>query len=828
MQHNLDKESFIANEYGDNYLYSVNRERFNQSGSRAVFQDVFEGKLFHENTLYFVIGTDSGMLANYVDDRGVPSGSRYVFIEPPVLLKKIAPCLKLNNKRIRFAPPGKAILVAESQSKLGTAYYAYHNKIKIVESLCAVDDAIGLYRDIKFDFEEHLAYHIHKSTVVMNSRPHIRNRIYNAADAVYPLLSFRNFFDGKQALVLSAGPSLELNLNWIKEKRNSFVVIAVSRIAGKLAEYGIQPDFVVTVDPTSFMFHLSKGMLGLKNSMLLYSAYASPMLVGQWLGPAAYIGDRLPWDSPLNLENCQTVEPSVTHTAVGIARWFGCSRVILIGVDLCYTVEGKAYTSDPMVVASGIPIGFDLIKVITNSGGKAYATPDLIKQIESMTGLAKELQKEGVELYNPSPDSAQIPGIEYVDLNNITYADFKKSAYEEALEVFGDQDIESYLSAVHAEFEVALDALEMIISISNKALEILSNENQKSVLDHTFAGRSLQQYKMILSNEKMGRVVKSYGWAEFAKISEILDLTKDVESSELVDQYARQSHEMFFHATIKSARELLLLINEGLYRCNTRILEYAESPDVSALLEAWRKSHQPRRGLGWASKHPQLVPSDSIINNDFKALEVLFNKQLASIDKNLQRSISKKTELKYAIDKLNKAFEVKDMEMLDLLTSITKNHSDKEAPLYADLVAAIKYEALANHAEAIPIYESLADCENLAIRRMALEHIFHMAASSNNLDAVKHSLKMLSEISPDHKLVYSDVLAMNGEMAAAIMIIDSYLSKYNNDVVALLKKAALMEQVDMNKEANDIYTKILKIDADNTEARRKLVALETN
>ena len=62
---------FITNGFGDELLYEVNRNTFNRLGANALYAQQYGKSLRQEDTLYVVVGTDSGLLPRWLKDQGV-------------------------------------------------------------------------------------------------------------------------------------------------------------------------------------------------------------------------------------------------------------------------------------------------------------------------------------------------------------------------------------------------------------------------------------------------------------------------------------------------------------------------------------------------------------------------------------------------------------------------------------------------------------------------------------------------------------------------------------------------------------------------------------
>ena len=57
-----------------------------------------------------------------------------------------------------------------------------------------------------------------------------------------------NFFNDKPILYIAAGPSVDENLEWIKDNQDRFFIVCVAKVFRKLVAYDIQPNMVSTLD----------------------------------------------------------------------------------------------------------------------------------------------------------------------------------------------------------------------------------------------------------------------------------------------------------------------------------------------------------------------------------------------------------------------------------------------------------------------------------------------------------------------------------------------------------------------------------------------------
>ena len=142
------------------------------------------------------------------------------------------------------------------------------------------------------------------------------------------------------AIICSAGPSLDKNIQLLKSSRKGFFLIAVATALKPLLHHGIQPDVVISIDPDeltirSFDFFRDSG-----DTWLVYNA-AVPNTI-----PKIFPTRKMAFDLDVHLAkwfNKHSDEKgslgktsSVAHSALNFAEFLACSPVILIGQDLSF------------------------------------------------------------------------------------------------------------------------------------------------------------------------------------------------------------------------------------------------------------------------------------------------------------------------------------------------------------------------------------------------------------------------------------------------------------------------------------------------------------
>jgi predicted O-methyltransferase YrrM len=174
-------------------------------------------------------------------------------------------------------------------------------------------------------------------------------------------------FGGVAAFVLAAGPSLNRNLDELRPYRDRALVIAVDTALRPSLAAGIEPDFVVGVDPgEANLRHLAVGAVPARTHLVAEPSLA-PGSFDAFVGRVfTFRVDRhhpWPWLQALGVDRAQLLAwGSVLTTALDLAVRLGCNPVVLFGADFAYTdgqpyCRGTAYEEGwAAEVAAGVPL----------------------------------------------------------------------------------------------------------------------------------------------------------------------------------------------------------------------------------------------------------------------------------------------------------------------------------------------------------------------------------------------------------------------------------------------------------------------------------------
>mgnify|MGYP003957980953 FL=1 len=344
---------FTANNYGDHYLQEVNGSSFNKLGAHAYLSDSFDSILLKKERLYIIVGSDSSQIPQYLLKKGIPAESEYLFIETDELYSPIKevfpkhPQLHLCRERDW----------KQKSEELGFPLHIQCQSATLVRSSGASHNYHKEYPPLFEAINQH--YQSASAEVSANSNPFHFYKVgfTNLAENRYNISTLEDQFKGKTAILVGAAPSLDQHTEWIQQNQKHLYIFTVSRLAEKLHNLGIIPDFIVTVDPLIDSFYLGKEAIKFEEkSILIHSYHANPQFVSQWGGEQLFTGFRYPWKTAQNDDGSEQTGSTVSNAALDSAITMGFSQILLAGIDFCFNNKGYTHASNTGPAATQAPM----------------------------------------------------------------------------------------------------------------------------------------------------------------------------------------------------------------------------------------------------------------------------------------------------------------------------------------------------------------------------------------------------------------------------------------------------------------------------------------
>jgi hypothetical protein len=157
-----------------------------------------------------------------------------------------------------------------------------------------------------------------------------------------PIDVYENKYKDKPAIIVSAGPSLERNIDELKNINNEMLIISGGRTLRSLIDKQITPHLLTVADPGEISYELVKGYIEDLNVPLLFYEGTNEKVVEKHRGDKIFFSnnnfiDKIAEKTLVSF----SVGGSVSHSMTACAIYMGCNPIIFIGQDLAYTNERK-------------------------------------------------------------------------------------------------------------------------------------------------------------------------------------------------------------------------------------------------------------------------------------------------------------------------------------------------------------------------------------------------------------------------------------------------------------------------------------------------------
>lgn len=221
---------------------------------------------------------------------------------------------------------------------LSTTNYRKLNEENFNQMVEELQRMIGMYSlDLKYTQEKFY--------------PLIQGIIKNIPQLVkeIPLSKIKDVYKNKTAVVVSAGPTLDKNIETIKKYRENFVLIVVGTAMKTLAKHNIKPDFLCIIEA----YDSSKQIEGIDLSDVNFvtEPYSNRNVRNfKFKQIFSHLSNNMPlnrfWGDIIGEDTSEYLSKgTVSYTALNVARILGCNKIIMVGQDLAY-IEGQCYSKD--------------------------------------------------------------------------------------------------------------------------------------------------------------------------------------------------------------------------------------------------------------------------------------------------------------------------------------------------------------------------------------------------------------------------------------------------------------------------------------------------
>jgi hypothetical protein len=230
--------------------------------------------------------------------------------------------------------------------------------------------------------------------------------------------SLAGVFEGKPALVVGAGPSLNRILPLLPMLADRFVILSTGTALRPLREVGVRPDLVVAVDgshKTGPQFETDCDDLYLASSALVF-----PPILKKFRGlfSGSIVSNPISqWINEFGESKGSLVAAgTVTASAVDLAVTMGCDPVVTIGFDLSFCEDGTTHADGTMYDGHRVEER-RLVPVPGNYRDEVYTTEQFRCYILLMQHYIES--RPNTRFYNVTDSGARIEGMTLAGLDEL-------------------------------------------------------------------------------------------------------------------------------------------------------------------------------------------------------------------------------------------------------------------------------------------------------------------------------------------------------------------------------------------------------------------------
>ncbi|GFP77110.1 motility associated factor glycosyltransferase family protein [Clostridium fungisolvens] len=331
IEESFDNKEIIKLEIANRSIYLGSK--YNMTREIEKFKDVFNEINKHYQVIIF--GAAGGSWIREMKEQF--KEREIVFVEPLDELKEklIENISEINNIKVislesdTFQSDLKKVI-----TKRFVQFVVFSNY-----DLIFPKEGYDLKNSIKDDITDKT---INENTRVVFSKDWFENYLKNLPVIAQSerLNKYRAAFSKKPAIIVSAGPSLEKNIQLLKGNEDKFVIITGIRTLSTLRNEGIKADFACVIDGSEAMYNVAKESLN-EETHLFFSESSNYKIINEYKGEKVYFTSPNYINLNIKLGNFSTdlvyQGGSVAHSCLAIAEYFDCDPIVFIGQDLAYT-----------------------------------------------------------------------------------------------------------------------------------------------------------------------------------------------------------------------------------------------------------------------------------------------------------------------------------------------------------------------------------------------------------------------------------------------------------------------------------------------------------
>lgn len=388
---------------------------------------------------------------------------------------------------------------------------------------------------------------------------------------------------GLPVIIVSAGPSLNKNIHLLKEAKGKAAIFAVGTAVKALKKWGIEPDFIFSIDPHPLNYEHLKGV-DVGQAALIAEIQSHHMIFENYQGPIFVSGDMpiLNWFGD-SIENKGRIESggSVANNAFVAAYKMGANPIILVGQDLAYARDGHSHAAGTNY-ADNIYSGgetLDYFYVKANDGGELLTDRAFYQFLTFFQSWIEKYPK--CEYINATEGGAYIKGTKIMKLQDVLNQYCVKTVdiqpiIQELQHTFQTPDLSPILKIL----KLRLKDTKQVILEANTAIKRLKqlekaceNKQARKMQQHLKA--IAQIYEKFEADEYIREIAE---WFSQYNLHGVLTRTYEAGYSEKDDYNAAiADYSIYYHSIIGGTKEVEVLLQRCIERIRGKIFNDKQS-----------------------------------------------------------------------------------------------------------------------------------------------------------------------------------------------------------------------------------------------------------
>ena len=771
---------------GEKWLKAANGNAFSRRSSAEIFRQTFRSTFEKPSHLYLVVGSDSGLLADWVARHYCGAHRYFIFIEPAEVLETLRPTLP-DADCLEFV--AAEALDFDDIAERFPAYTSY-KRYSLIRSLAVLDKVSENYARLWQEIHDRFKVFDHEQNSLRANRRFIDTQLYNVPFNHHPIARLENLLREKSVIILGGGPTLDEGVGWLKAHQDEIIIVAVGRIARRLKEEGIEPDFFTSVDPNEVSYDNSKWVTEFENPILIHTNYTNSTLLAEYVGPQCFTDARYPWPTSENPDNLITQGPTVVNTTLSIVAMMGAHNIYLLGVDFCYGASGETHESKSIESQQGGLTHSGELILETYSGRQAVTNAVFFDAARSANDFARTLHSHSdSRVWQLGLESARLDEVPLTSFEKVILNDprSQQEKIEHARTLLSENNSQRKVFLEHQlkELRDKRKLFRQVQSWGEEGLDTASKlfENYDCLDDQT---RRITRLKAKLEHEKyawLSPFLYNYAMGNYAKF-----LSPEGGGEQQSHEEIKENLVNYFTALHTTAHAMVETLEEAIIHVRNH-LEELDRTLFDRVASYWRDHLQEGRVRVWLHRHG--ISLDQLPEQDRHMAEQLiqaWQEKLSNTeDTKLVRKLKQAAEqMKHHLDVIREAFEESNREALEQTIKALEPMEHERARSTLALARGHLAELEGNSKEALDHYLHVTETDMM---HTALNRIAKIAFDRQDLKLALDALELLTRYDDHYFVAYADVLMMLGDPAGAIQIYDHYLQKHMDDWSVWLKAA---------------------------------------